>query len=119
MSSSSASQTSDAGWSKHFLQLNEDKTEILLVGPKALRQNIPSLLTPLSVKPCEHVNNLGVILDADLTFQRHISNISKTAFYHLRNISKVRCFLSQSDSESWFLLSFPVDWTAAMLFLLD
>ena len=70
-----------------------------MVGPKALRQNIQSLLTPLSVKPCEHVNNLGVILDADLTFQRHISNISKTAFYHLRNISKVRCFLSQSDSE--------------------
>ena len=55
-----------------FFQLNEDEIEILLVDPKALR--------PLSVKPCEHVNNLGVILDADLTFQRHISNISKTAF---------------------------------------
>ena len=52
----------------------------------SLRQNIQSLLTPLSVKPYENVNNLGVILDADLTFQRHISNISETAFYHLRNI---------------------------------
>ncbi len=84
---------------KNFLQLNHDKTEILLAGPKALRNEIESLLTPLSIKPCEHVKNLGVILDADLNFQKHISNISKTAFYHLRNISKVRSFLSQSDSE--------------------
>ncbi len=84
---------------KNLLQLNEDKTEILLAGPKALRHQINSLLTPLSVKPCEHVKNLGVILDADLNFQKHISSISKTAFYHFRNISKVRSLLSQSDSE--------------------
>ncbi len=84
---------------KNFLQLNEDKTEILFAGPKALRHQINSLLTPLSVKPCEHVKNLGVILDADLNFHKHISSISKTAFYHLRNISKVRSLLSQSDSE--------------------
>ncbi len=84
---------------KNFLQLNHDKTEVLLAGPKALRNEIESLLTPLSIKPCEHVKNLGVILDADLNFQKHISNISKTAFYHLRNISKVRSFLCQSDSE--------------------
>lgn len=74
--------------SQHLLQLNEDKTEILLVSPKALRHQIHSLLTPLPVKPCEHAKNLGVILDADLNFQKQISNISKTAFYHLRKISK-------------------------------
>ncbi len=83
----------------NFLQLNQDKTEILLVGPQALRCQVESLLTPLSVRPCEHVRNLGVILDSDLTFQKHISNISKTAFCHLRNLSKVRCFLSRSHSE--------------------
>lgn len=71
----------------NFLQLNEDKTEILLVGPNALRQHILPFLTPLSVKPCELAKNLGVILDGDLNFQKHIANISKTAFYHLRNIS--------------------------------
>lgn len=84
---------------KNFLQLDEDKTEIFLAGPKALRHQINSLLNPLSVKPCDNVINVGVILDADLNFQKHISSISKTAFYHLRNISKARSFLSQSDSE--------------------
>lgn len=41
-----------------------------------------------------------VILDADqLSFRKHRDNISKTTFYHLRNISEVRCFLSLSDYE--------------------
>ena len=92
--------TDISSWmSKNFLQLNQDKTEILLVGPKALRHKIQPLLTSLPVQPSEHVKNLGVHLDADLSFHRHIFTISKTAFYHLRSIAKVRCFLSQSDSE--------------------
>ena len=41
--------------SNNFLKLNDDKTEILLVGPKDLRDQIYSLLLPLSVKPCEYV----------------------------------------------------------------
>ena len=84
---------------ENFLQLNENKTEILLVGPKPLRHHIHSLLIPLSIEPSEHVKNLGVILDPDLSFHKQISNISKTAFYHLRIISKVRPLLSQSDAE--------------------
>lgn len=44
-----------------FLQLNQDKTEILLVDPKTFRFKKLSLLTPLSVKLHEHVRNLGMI----------------------------------------------------------
>ena len=40
----------------------------------------------------------GVILDADVNFESH-SNIARTAVYHLKNISKVRRFISQADSE--------------------
>ena len=79
--------------------LNDAKTNILVVGPKALRNHFQPILTSLLAKPCENVKNLGVTLDADLNFQKHISNITKTAFYHLRNISKVRGFLSLQDSE--------------------
>ncbi len=79
----------------NFLKLNQDKTEILLVSTKTLRYVMQSLLTPLSVKPCEHWP-----CDSDLNFQKHISNISTTTFYHLGNISKVRCFLSKSDSDN-------------------
>ena len=43
--------------------------------------------------------NIGVLLDPDLNFESHISNLTKTAFYHLRNIAKVQPFLSQADTE--------------------
>ena len=42
---------------------------------------------------------LGVLLDPDLNFESHISNVTKTASYHLRNIPKVQPFLSQTDTE--------------------
>ncbi len=38
-------------------------------------------------------------MDSDLNFQKHISFNYKTAFYHLRNMSKVRPILSLPDSE--------------------
>ena len=43
--------------------------------------------------------HLGVLLDPDLNFESHISNLTKTAFYHLKNIAKVQSFLSQADTE--------------------
>lgn len=64
----------------NFLQLNDDKTEIHLVGPTALRQHVLPFLTPLSVRPCELAKNLGGILDADLNFQKHIANTPKLPF---------------------------------------
>ncbi|WP_213056246.1 hypothetical protein, partial [Escherichia coli] len=45
------------------------------------------------------VKNLGVIFDQDMFFNSHIKQISRTAFFHLRNISKIRNILSQNDAE--------------------
>ncbi len=85
----------------NFLLLNSDKTEILLIGPKNSTQNL--LDYNLQLDGCNvtssTVKNLGVILDSNLSFENHISNVTKTAFFHLRNISKLRNMLSVSDAE--------------------
>ncbi|XP_049912330.1 uncharacterized protein LOC126397522 [Epinephelus moara] len=83
----------------NFLKLDGDKTEILLVGPQAKREIILSKPGSLAVQVKSEVTSLGVILDSDLNFKSHIKKVTKTAFFHLRNISKVRPFLSQQDAE--------------------
>lgn len=40
-----------------------------------------------------------VIKDADLSFVPHTKNAARVAYYHLRNISKVRSFLTQGCTE--------------------
>ncbi len=37
--------------------------------------------------------NLGVLLDSHLTFDKHISNITKSCIYHLRDLRRIRCTL--------------------------
>ncbi len=85
----------------NFLLLNSDKTEILLIGPKNSTQNILDYNLQLDGcnVPSSTVKNLGVILDSNLSFENHISNVTKTAFFHLRNISKLWNMLSVSDAE--------------------
>ena len=40
-----------------------------------------------------------MIFDPDLSFNSHLKQISRTAFFHLRNISKIRNVLTQKDAE--------------------
>ncbi len=79
----------------NLLLLNSDKTDILFIGHKNSTQNI--LDHNLQLDGCtvtsSTVKNLGVILDNNLSFENHISHVTKTAFFHLRNIAKhVKCF---------------------------
>ncbi len=71
----------------HFLLLNSDKTEILLIGPKNSTPNLLDHKLQLDgfTVTSSTVKNLGVILDSNLSFENHISQVTKTAFFHLRN----------------------------------
>ena len=67
------------GWMlSNFLLLNSDKTEVLLLGPKAARFTIYLILSDLtfkrnsfSVASNTFVKNLGITIDPDLSFDAH------------------------------------------------
>ncbi len=85
----------------NFLLFNSDKTEILLIRPKNSTQNIMdhNLQLDRCTVTSSSIKNLGVILDSNLYFENHISHVTKTAFFHLRNIANLWNMLSVSDAE--------------------
>uniref|UniRef100_A0A8P4K2R3 Reverse transcriptase domain-containing protein n=1 Tax=Dicentrarchus labrax TaxID=13489 RepID=A0A8P4K2R3_DICLA len=86
----------------NFLMLNSEKNEILVLGPKNLRVSLSKdivTLDGINLASSTTVRNLGVIFGQDLSFNSHIKQTSRTAFFHLRNIRKIRHILSQTDAE--------------------
>ncbi len=45
------------------------------------------------------IKNLGVILETDLSFSSHVKAVTKSAYYHLKNIARIWCFVSSQDLE--------------------
>ncbi len=72
----------------NFLQLNESKSEILILGHSRTSSvfNLGSLSA--SVQP--YVRNLGVTFDSLLNFEKQISTVVKGSFFHLRSIAKLK-----------------------------
>ena len=102
---------------ENFLQLNKDKTEILVIGNKELRETVSTHLQSVTINIKDQVRNLGVIFDSELNMQAHIRNVTKLSFYHLRNIARVKSFLSQADTERLMhcFISSRLDYCNALL----
>uniref|UniRef100_A0A3P8RUL5 Reverse transcriptase domain-containing protein n=1 Tax=Amphiprion percula TaxID=161767 RepID=A0A3P8RUL5_AMPPE len=86
----------------NFLLLNSDKTEVIVFGPKHLRELLSKHIVTLdgiTLTFSTTVRNLGIIFDQDMSFNSHIKQICRTSFFHLRNTVKIRNILSQSDAE--------------------
>ena len=75
----------------------------MVVAPKPLLRKVGDLLISVdgcSICPASEVRNLGVIFDPSLSFQSHIKSVTKSAFHHLKNISRLRSSLSDSVTET-------------------
>ncbi len=91
----------------HFLLLNSGEKnsnkQMLIIRPKPPTcNNLEHCLTldGCSVNSSSSVRNLDVLFDSNLFFESHISCICKTAFFLLKNISKLRPMLSMSNAET-------------------
>ena len=88
------------GWmATNFLQLNSNKTEVMIFGPPKSKHTLVSNLDNLEPFVKSHARNLGVILDSELCLDKQICAAVKNSFYQLRVIAKIKPFLSPKDLE--------------------
>ena len=83
------------------LKLNQNKTELLLISSR-YRHSLALTYLQVGEKmicPSESVRNLGVHFDQHARMQVHVKNVCQASFYHLKNISKIRRYLSQDATE--------------------
>ena len=86
-------------WMKdHYLQLNPGKTEIVVFGSQAtlakLQLNGVFIYPSICVRLVPFAKNLGFYLDSSLDFSTQIKRLKSTCFNKLRNIAKMKPFLS-------------------------
>ena len=87
----------------NFLKLNCDKSDMIIIGPNSLTksaQNFHLTIDNSTLSPSPHIRNLGVIFDSNLSFEHHVKHITRTAFFHLKNIARLRPSLSFPAAET-------------------
>ena len=88
------------GWmlqNKLMLKLNDDKTELLMISSSRSQHKLssnPIHIGDSEILPSKCAKNLGVIFDNCLKMDAHINNVCKNCHFHLRNIGKLRKYLT-------------------------
>ena len=79
--------------SQNILHLNTGKTEMIIISSKLDQRKLETVslwLDGLAIPQSACVRNLDVLLNPLLCFDQHDRSITKIAFFHLRNIAKIR-----------------------------
>ena len=81
------------------LKLKDAKTEFFIAASPHSLRSLPDLklkVGDLSISPSVTVKNLGVIFDKEMSMSDRVSQICTTVTFHLRNISRIRRYITQS-----------------------
>ena len=106
---------------QNMLQLNSDKTEIILFGTSQQLSKLEGLTFNsagdiIIPNPC--VRNLGVLFDNNLSMKHHISEVCRLSFYHLRNIAHIRRYLTFDAARTIIqaLVCSRIDWNNSLYY---
>ena len=80
-----------------YLRLNATKTKILVIAPSSIRSTIKirgTFINGSCIRFDQWAKNLGVIIDDELTFKRHVDKIVKSCNMTIRKLSKIKDFLT-------------------------
>ena len=86
------------GWmNRNMLKLNQEKSELIVFSYKHRIRRVNDLSLTIGgrlLHAVQSVRNLGVIMDSGLTMEKQVNAISKSCVYHIRNIGKVRQYIT-------------------------
>ena len=86
-----------------FLKINPDKTEILLLFPKSMENEVIIRGTIIDDKHCirfsDSVKNVGVWVDKNLNMSHHVNQVVSHCYKILEDIGRIRAVLSQKHTE--------------------
>jgi hypothetical protein len=85
------------------LKLNPSKTELIWLGSSRRLKHCPMddlLIAGVTIKPSTHVRDLGVMIDGGLSMDTQIAHLTRTCFYHLRQLRVIRRSLTTDAAHS-------------------
>ncbi len=74
-------------------QLNKEKTEVIAFGNKDEVLKVNTYLDSMGQTTKNQVKHIGVILKTDLSYSSHVKAVTKSAYYHLKNIARIIRFV--------------------------
>ena len=90
---------------RNGLALNSDKTEAIILGTRGRLKSLNHLtsiqVADSVIELSDHVKLLGVIFDPTLNFNKHVSNICSSSYYHIRALRRIRPFIDNNTAKSF------------------
>ena len=110
------------GWMKsNRLKLNSDKTQFLWLGSRQQLAKIDTKTMTIGehrIESSTSAKNLGVTFDSELGMDLHVNNITRSCFYHLRQLRSIRRSLSTDATKTLVhsLISSRVDYCNSIFY---
>ncbi|XP_071153751.1 uncharacterized protein [Mytilus edulis] len=104
-----------------MLKSNENKTELIVFAPKNRVKDLSNMnlnLGGIIVGDADCVKNLGIYFEITLTIDKQISAVSKLCFNQIRNIGRIRPFITEEACKTLVcsLLTSRLDYGNALLY---
>ena len=85
----------------NLLKLNDDKTEFFIAcssyNAKYINDDITIRIGNSTIPLSSKIKNLGVLFDSSMSMTEHVKSIVKSVNFHLRNINRIRRYITQDS----------------------
>ena len=82
---------------KFFLKLNSSKTKIIVVAPPSVQKDIiinGTFINGKCIRFVDCAKNLGVLLDAELSFNKQVNKVISSCFITIRLLTRIKSYLN-------------------------